>query len=80
MWCNVVHIVFQEPAMAVSRRQHAQMSETKSARTSVTFPVELYETLERIARDQKVSVAWVVRDAAEKYVDERWPLLGRQGR
>lgn len=64
--------------MAVNKRRIAQRSEPKSARASVSFPVELYETLERIARDQKVSVAWVVRDAAEKYVDERWPLFGRQ--
>lgn len=44
-------------------------------RVSVTFPLELYETLEAIARSKKVSVAWVVRDAAEKYVAEQWPLL-----
>jgi hypothetical protein len=31
--------------------------------------------LERIARDKKVSVAWVVREASEKYVDDQWPLL-----
>ncbi|WP_419860435.1 CopG family transcriptional regulator [Candidatus Palauibacter sp.] len=46
-----------------------------SHRTSVSFPPELYETLAGIARQKKVSVAWVVRDAAEKYVADRWPLL-----
>lgn len=46
-------------------------------RASVSFPKDLYETLEQIARQQKVSVAWVVRAAAEKYVTERWPLLGQ---
>ncbi len=46
-----------------------------SHRASVSFPPELYETLEVIARQKKVSVAWVVRDAAERYVDEQWPLL-----
>ncbi|WP_205012679.1 CopG family transcriptional regulator [Nitrosomonas sp. JL21] len=39
-----------------------------ACRTSVTFPPELYEALEAIARSKKVSIAWVVRDAAEKYV------------
>jgi hypothetical protein len=39
-----------------------------ASRASVTFPPELYEALEAIARSKKVSVAWVVRDAAEKYV------------
>lgn len=47
-------------------------------RASVTFPHELYGMLESIARSKKVSVAWVVRDAAEKYVAEHWPLLEGQ--
>jgi metal-responsive CopG/Arc/MetJ family transcriptional regulator len=46
-----------------------------SLRASVSFPRDLYETLENIAKEKKVSVAWVVRDATEKYVAERWPLL-----
>ncbi|MDR1934444.1 MAG: ribbon-helix-helix domain-containing protein [Candidatus Accumulibacter sp.] len=50
-------------------------TEPKSIRASVSFPSDLYETLEKIARDKKVSVAWVVRDASEKYVNEQWPLL-----
>jgi metal-responsive CopG/Arc/MetJ family transcriptional regulator len=37
-------------------------------RASVTFPAELYQALEEIARQKRVSLAWVVRDAAEKYV------------
>ena len=40
-------------------------------RASITFPPNLYETLEEIARQKKVSLAWVVRDAAEKYVADR---------
>lgn len=51
-------------------------------RASVSFPPELYATLERIAKDKKVSVAWVVREAAEKYVGDQWPLFATkdQGR
>lgn len=49
--------------------------ETKNARASVSFPPEIYATLEQIARQKKVSFAWVVRDAAEKYVADQWPLL-----
>ena len=37
-------------------------------RASVSFPPRLYRALDRIAQEKKVSVAWVVRDAAEKYV------------
>ena len=44
---------------------------TKSAslvRASISFPPDLYESLEEIAKQKKVSLAWVVRDAAEKYI------------
>lgn len=49
--------------------------EARTARASVSFPRELYEMLERIAKEKKVSVAWIVRDAAEKYVSDQWPLF-----
>jgi metal-responsive CopG/Arc/MetJ family transcriptional regulator len=61
-----------------SRRGKTRKPKTASAsRASVTFPPELYQTLEQIARQKKVSVAWVVRDAAEKYVEGQWPLFGQ---
>jgi hypothetical protein len=34
--------------------------------------------LDRIAREKKVSLAWVLRDAAEKYLSDKWPLFGRR--
>jgi predicted DNA-binding ribbon-helix-helix protein len=37
-------------------------------RASISFPPDLYRTLEEIAQQKKVSLAWVVRDAAEKHV------------
>ncbi|MGN2252526.1 ribbon-helix-helix protein, CopG family [Frateuria sp. GZRe12] len=37
-------------------------------RASVSFPSGIYAELERIAAAKKVSVAWVVREAAERYV------------
>lgn len=46
---------------------------------SVSFPTELHQTLAQIAQRQKVSVSWVVRDAVEKYVSDRWPLLAPKG-
>ena len=54
-------------------------SEPKTTRASVSFPNDLYETLEEIAKEKKVSVAWIVRDAAERYVNEQWPLLAGKG-
>ncbi len=45
------------------------MARRKAAvRASITFPPDLYETLEELAKQKKVSLAWVVRDAAEQYV------------
>lgn len=62
--------------MASNVKQSArEIPETKTTRVSVSFPSDLYETLEHLAREKKVSIAWVVRDAAEKYVGDQWPLL-----
>jgi hypothetical protein len=47
----------------------------RSPRLSVTIPFETYDSLERIARKKKVSLAWVVRDAAERYVSDEFPLF-----
>jgi predicted DNA-binding protein len=47
-----------------------------AVRASISFPPEIYQTLEQIARKKKVSLAWVVREAAEKYVADQWPLFG----
>jgi hypothetical protein len=46
-----------------------------AVRASISFPPDVYETLEEIAREKKVSLAWVVREAAEKYIADKWPLL-----
>lgn len=40
-------------------------------RASISFPREIYVALEGAAKQKKVSLAWVVRDAAEKYLAER---------
>lgn len=47
-------------------------------RASISFPRGVYNTLEMIAKEKKVSLAWVVREAAEKYIGDRWPLLKGQ--
>jgi hypothetical protein len=48
---------------------------TPSVRATISFPSELYETLEGIAKQKKVSLAWVVREATERYIADKWPLL-----
>lgn len=47
----------------------------RTVRASVSFPEQHYLELERIAQHQKVSMAWVVREAVEQYLKARWPLL-----
>jgi metal-responsive CopG/Arc/MetJ family transcriptional regulator len=60
----------------------ADSSKTKvqgagTVRASISFPPDVYRTLETIAKEKKVSLAWVVREAAEKYIAEKWPLFER---
>lgn len=51
----------------------------KSVRTSVTLPREVYDTLAQLAKSKRVTVAWVIRDAAEKYIGNEWPLFAEKG-
>ncbi len=51
----------------------------KSTRASVSFPPDVYDELEKLAAAKKVSFAWVVREAAEKYVADQWPLFNARG-
>ena len=57
------------------RRKLLARPKPKPSRASVSFPPDLYQTIEKIAEQKKVSFAWVVRDAAERYVANQWPLL-----
>lgn len=66
--------------MATSKRKNAGRPPPVTPRASISFPPELYRTLEDIAKQKKVSLAWVVREAAEKYVADLWPLLKRDAR
>jgi metal-responsive CopG/Arc/MetJ family transcriptional regulator len=61
--------------MSATPRKRYQAKPKRAPRTSVTFPPDLYRTLEDIAKKKKVSIAWVVRDATEKYIADQWPLF-----
>ena len=41
---------------------------TSFVRASISFPADIYESLGNLAKQKKVSLAWVVREAAERYV------------
>jgi len=57
--------------------QRGEEATDTSVRASISFPSEMYQTLEGIARQKKVSLAWVVREAVEEYVKGKWPLFGQ---
>jgi metal-responsive CopG/Arc/MetJ family transcriptional regulator len=61
--------------MATKTKRGAQPSAQGAVRNTVSFPPQLYATLEDLAKQKKVSFGWVVREAAEKYVADQWPLL-----
>jgi len=58
----------------------AKRTDAAVVRASISFPHELYESLEGIAKEKKVSLAWVVREAVERYIAEKWPLFAGTGR
>jgi len=60
------------------RRKKIKKNSYAGIRASVSFPTDLYGSLEMLAEKKKVSLAWVVRDAVEKYVAEQWPLFERR--
>jgi predicted transcriptional regulator len=63
--------------MALQKRKAGRPSSGKprSVRATVSLSPEVYRTLAALAKQKKVSTAWVMRDAAEKYVSEQWPLF-----
>lgn len=62
-------------AMANRRVQSYTAPAERTVRASVSFPEDQYAELERIALNQRVSLAWVVREAVQSYLVTRWPLL-----
>jgi hypothetical protein len=60
------------------RKQKLTLPETSWVRATISFPSDIYQTLEDMALDKKVSLAWVVRDAVEQYIELKWPLFKGQ--
>jgi len=59
-----------------AKRHDSEMHE-RTVRASISFPEGQYQVLERIAAENKVSLAWVVRDAIDSYLKSKWPLLSQ---
>jgi metal-responsive CopG/Arc/MetJ family transcriptional regulator len=61
--------------VAMQKTKVTKERNQKSTRTTVNLPSEDYEELERIAVRNKVSVAWVIREAVSRYLAEQAPLF-----
>ena len=70
----MLHLIPGGERMA-AKRGRKPTGKPRAARASASLPPEIYRTLRDIAKQKKVSVAWVIRDAAEKYIAEQWPLF-----
>lgn len=60
------------------KRGRKPTGKSRPKRASASLPPEIHSTLQDIAKQKKVSLAWVIRDAAEKYIAEQWPLFDRK--
>jgi metal-responsive CopG/Arc/MetJ family transcriptional regulator len=58
-------------------RRNIKIKNASLVRASISFPPNLYESLEEIAKRKKVSLAWVVRDATEKYIADKPAEIGK---
>ncbi len=53
----------------------ARILDDKTARLSVSLTAEQHRELNEIARKNRVSVAWVVREAVSRLLKDELPLL-----
>ena len=58
-----------------SKALKAQGQGLATVREPINLSYEVVLTLETIPNEKKVSLDWVVRDAAEKHIAGRWPLF-----
>jgi metal-responsive CopG/Arc/MetJ family transcriptional regulator len=63
--------------MEIAGRRSTKQRSGAPIRASISFPAGLYEALEEIAKKKKVSLAWVVRDAVERYAADQKTLTDR---
>ncbi len=77
LWCSAILPTSELPIVTrgAKRKQKPTATEGSSVRATISFPSDIYQTLEEVAAQKKVSLAWVVREAAEQYIAEKWPLF-----
>ena len=72
-WCSMVHT---DVTNKVAMQSTASDNDDKSAhRLSVSLTAEQHRELNDIARKNRVSVAWVIREAIDRLLKDDMPLL-----
>jgi Ribbon-helix-helix protein, copG family len=66
--------------MKMRKKPTAAIDAEGVTRITVSVPTPDYEHLLRVAESKRVSMAWVVRDAVEKYLTADMPLFAREER
>jgi len=61
--------------MKVTSKRRESNAAEGSIRASISVPEQQYSVLEKIAAENKVSLAWVVRDAIDGYLKSKRPVL-----
>ena len=74
----MLQVILGGSRVVVTKRGRKPSCKPRPTRASASLPPEIYSILQAIAKQKKVSVAWVIRDAAERYIAEQWPLLEGQ--
>lgn len=59
----------------MANKNAREPKEKKTVRMSVTVAEGDYRDIESIAQRKKVSVAWVIREAVERYLAREFPLF-----
>jgi len=62
--------------VAVNKHKGENTKSAAQPPASVTFPPEPHRNLDDLAKKKKVSIAWIVREAADKYLADQGPLFG----
>lgn len=62
----------------MARINNTEEHTSATVRATISFPADRYAELEEIAKQKKVSLAWVVREAVDNYIDARTPLFAQR--
>lgn len=60
-----------------TKPESAGERDSGTVRLSISLSAEQHAFLERVAKRQRVSLAWVIRDAVLRYMDAETPLFAR---